>query len=232
MSKKLTQSKITNLKFLCRPYVDVIKYNDSFLKKEAIKIHLLDDACNLLDKPTTKFSNYVKSPKDFAKEPEGLYFTLFHMPYSAGIIGDLLMGDMPGCYCKIRIMLEGLAYCYDIKDNKIIRAKLNYKKFIEYVELKRNKQTYESITKIMERIDKKLELVRRTSFTHIWKKTSDYYMHPTGSIKRFAAGIRKGTIPPGSIALPVKYSQSDLNNLKQLDFYIRAIGILLDKVMP
>lgn len=230
MSKKLTRSKITNLKFLCRPYIDAIKHNGNFLKNIDKEIHLLNDAYKLLDK-ATKFSTYVKSSEDYAKEPEGLYFTLFHMPYSAGIICDILMGDVPGCYCKIRIMLEGLAYCYDIKGNKTIKAKFNYKKFIEYVELKRNKQTYESTTKIMERIDKKLELVRQTSFTYIWKKTSDYYMHPAGSIKRFVAGIHKEIIPPGSIILPAKYSQSDLNNLKQLDFYIRAIGKLLDKVM-
>ena len=209
---------------------EIIEYNNRFLTNETGNI-VFQAALALADKITTKFPIYVRESKDYMEEPEGLYLTLFHSPYSYGLVKDLLTGDLSGCYFKLRIMLESLAYCCMIKSDEGYRTGFNYAKFMRFMEKKREDR--KSTTKVMKALDSEFGLKKTVSFEHIWRNTSAEYLHPVGPINRFVSAMDNlGTLPVGSLILPARYESADSEVLKILASYIDSFGKVLDTVMP
>ncbi|HQU07612.1 MAG: hypothetical protein B7X04_01565 [Parcubacteria group bacterium 21-54-25] len=215
---------------LSQYYKDIIEGNFRFLRSGDGE-SILNAALELANAVSEKFRDHVRSPKDYMEEPEGLYLTLFHSPYSYGLIKDLFTGDLSGCYCKLRIMLEGLAYCCEIKSRGKPEPGMNYEKLLHYVESKR--QSRDSTTKVMKKLDNNFHLKGCASFAHLWRETSNDYLHPAGPVRRFVSSMDdRGTIPVGALILPAQYVSADLGDLQTLGLYLSAFRRLLDVVMP
>ena len=207
-------------------YCSTMKENKEFLHRNAEKtyrevINLINDAINYM---TMAFETKKKENKvDYVKNP--MCFFLHHvlMPQSYAILADLLIGNLPACFMELRLMLETMAKCHfaSLHPNRT----LFFEPKLELLEKQKR-----STSKLLEDFGNVIGLGDKP--VALWGKLSNYWVHPRGIVKRVVNEIvEKSDVPSWAWIIPMNYSESDLDTIKELDKCISQFRSILKATM-
>ncbi|KXA92766.1 hypothetical protein AKJ64_02315 [candidate division MSBL1 archaeon SCGC-AAA259E17] len=122
-----------------------------------------------------------KKQKKYRSQKNPISFFLYHsfMPLSNAIYADLLIGNIPGCFSELRLIVETLGKCYyadlEYSDSYTYREKL------ERLEGEINKEDGPSIAKILRNVGKKASF--RDKMIALWSGLSEDWLHTEGVAK-------------------------------------------------
>lgn len=219
-----TKGNLSSVEDYLNYIFEVMRQNEAFLRQNTEEtyykvVELINDAIDYV-----VFAS-KKSGEDYIKY--SMIYFLHHilMPFSHAIYIDMLTGNIPACFMKLRLMLESLVKCYlaDIKypDSSFFQERL------ELLD-KENKRDNKSTSKLMGELGKELGL----NFVALWGKLSQDWVHTKGIMDRVVAQvIEKSDVPSWGLVLPMYYAESDLDTIDELRNRISKFRRLLTYVI-
>jgi hypothetical protein len=204
--------------------IGMMRENEEFLHKRAKKtckevVELINDAIDNVQLAVKS----AESRKDYIER--SMAFFTYHslMPFSYAIYMDLLSGNVPMCFMELRLMLESLVKCY-LADSKYPERTF-FRDKLELLE-----QENLSTSKLMKELGEKLGA--KNDFVALWGKLSQDWVHTKGIADKVVGYvIEKGDMPPWALAIPINYTENDLDNIDRLRNRISQFRGLLTIVM-
>ena len=187
-------------KKLIEDFCKVIKRNEKFLRKYAEEtynecIELINDAID-----------YTKNKENYTNS---FYFFSNHilMPLSYAVWMDLLCGNLPACFIELRLILESLAMFFLIgpfsQESEFFKEMLNSALYKE------------KISKILKDFGNRIGL--KDEPITLWGKLSENWVHTKGIVKRVVSEIiEKSDVPSWALVIPIEYTNSELEDIKEL----------------
>ncbi len=208
--------------------VEVLRENEKFIYRNAREtyeevIEFINDAIDesgLAVKRSKRGEDYIE---------HSMTFFTYHvlMPFSYAIYLDLLAGNVPACFMELRLMLESLAQCY-LADSRHPEAKF-FQTRLELLEQEMEQRKL-STSKAMRELEEELGI--RNGFVALWGKLSQDWVHTKGFTDKLVGHvIEKSDMPPWALAIPMKYTESDLDILEELRSRISQFRSLLAATM-
>ena len=153
------------------------------------------------------FTKYASSLDKYPTLSAVLFFIVQPQLYS--IMGNLLLGNISGCYWSIRQILES-----------VVEGVIAQLRFPEYPPPKCFDVLYGLKMSFRELCEKLLPapcLGRVKDVVNLWRELSDVWVHPRGFIKRIEEEFKKRKTPPmWSMAIPYAYDLDDVDDLREL----------------
>ena len=213
----------------------VAKENEEFLNKKAKES--FEEVVELVNDTIDYVYPYVyliikekrKKLEECATHP--MFFFALHilMPFSYGILTDLLIGNLPACFYELRMMLESIAKCY-IAELHPEEDLFFEDKLLSLEEVLRERGV--STSKLLEYFGKMIGLDDEP--LKLWGKISQDWIHTTGIASKIVEQLtEKSELPPYALVLPMIYGEADLNTIEELGKRIsnfrRILKITMDK---
>ncbi|MGC9015035.1 MAG: hypothetical protein ACP5KW_11725, partial [Thermoproteota archaeon] len=190
---------------------EVIRENEKFLKEKAREsfgevIGLVNDAIDYV-----VFVTKRKDTKEYTTLSMVPFIYHILMPFSYGISIDLLVGNLPACFYELRVMLESLAKCYvaDLHPNEDLFFE---EKLLSLDAVLKNEEI--SISKLLKDFGKMVDLNDKP--LKIWGKISEEWLHSRIIEKVVDKIIEKSEVPPYGLAIPMNYTEGDLEDIEEL----------------
>jgi len=208
----------------------IMKENYDFVREKADEtytevIELINDAIDYLAAEIQK----GKSKDDYVKDPMLFFIVHILMPQSYAIHTDLLMGNLPACFMELRLMLEAMVKCYfaSLHPDKNLFFELKIISLEDWLS-KQNISTSKFLEEIGKEIGVKRELVA------LWGKLSRDWIHPRGIVERIVNKVvEKADVPPWALAIPMNYTENDLDDInelrKRVSQFRRLLRIVVEK---
>lgn len=187
-----------------------LRENDSFLREKAAETR--DEIVNCVNDAISNRYFAAATPEEDVKSC--MIFSVRHvlMPSGYGIYLDLLAGNLPSCFVKVRLMLESLVKCY-VADCRYPDVTI----FEERIELldKALRQERCSISKLMRQLGEKLGI--GSEFDKLWRVLSDDWVHTKGIANNIASHMASAPgLPSWALVIPMPYSNADLEVIHKL----------------
>jgi hypothetical protein len=208
---------------------NVARENESFLNRKAKEsfeevVELVNDAIDYVT-----FFIERKKVEESATHPMIFFAFNILMPFSYGILTDLLIGNLPACFYELRIMLESIAKCY------IAELHQEETLFFEDKLLSLEKVLEErgiSTSKLLGEFGEMVELGDEP--LKLWGKISRNWVHTIGIVSNIVKQVIEKSEPPTyALALPMKYSEVDLTTIeefgKQISSFRKILKTTMDK---
>jgi hypothetical protein len=189
----------------------VIRENGEFLNNNAEEAYT--EVVNLASDAIDYFGFAVKDGKSqedrvslYLERSMAFFFHHVLWPFSCAIHTDVLTGNLPACFMELRLMLESLAKCY-LADSKY-PAQAFFQERLRLLEEEKR-----SISKLMEDFGERLGL---DFAAPLWHKLSRDWVHTKGVMDKFVSQMEKSNVPRWALAIPVNYTENDLDTLDEL----------------
>lgn len=226
MTEETTKSSAA-AKYLAHTFA-VLKENEGFIRRNAKGTY--EEVIALINDAISEVGLAVKEPEREKKyvEHSTTFFT-YHvlMPFSYAIYLDLLAGNTPACFMELRLLIEFLAKCY-LADSRHPTTPF-FRTRLELLE-EEMEQTKMSISKAMKELGKKIGV--KDEFVTLWGKLSRDWIHTRGFTDKLVSYVtEKSDMPPWSLTIPMRYTESDLNILEELGNRISQFRSLLVAAM-
>lgn len=208
--------------------VEVIRENEKFLRDNAEGTY--KEVIDLINDAIDNVSLAVEKPereKDYLEHSMAFFTYHVLMPFSHAVYMDLLAGNVPACFMELRLILESLAKCY-LADSGYPEAPF-FQTRLELLgqEMERAKL---STSKAMKGLGEELGVTN--GFVALWGKLSQDWVHTKGFIDKLVSHVtEKSDMPPWALAIPMNYTESDLNILEELRNSISQFRSLLATTM-
>ena len=206
---------------------EVAKENEEFLKRKSKEsfgevVELVNDAIDYVT-----FFVERKKVKESTTHPMIFFVFNILMPFSYGILTDLLIGNLPACFYELRIILESIAKSYIAELHPEENLFFEYKLLSLEEALKEKGVSISKLLKdfgeIIEQDDEPLKL---------WGKISQSWIHTTGIVSNIVKQIIEKSEPPTyALALPMKYSEADLTTIEELGKHVSSFRKILKTTM-
>ncbi len=207
-------------------YLDLIHTimheNDEFLHSQSMPtlseaVELMNDAIDRVGQLSRK-----KDWKDsYTRSALTVYAFHILLPQSYAIYLDLLAGNIPACFSEVRIMLESLVKCH--------YADLHYSNepfFQDKLEMLEETQDRKriSITKLMSKLG--------SDYATLWRELSRDWIHTTGLVSKLMEHlVSRGDVPAWALTIPMSYTKSDRETLRELKKRIATFRKLQGKIL-
>ncbi len=122
-------------------------------------------------------------------------------PLVGSISVNLQMGNPLGCLTELRRALELLGRCYFAKTLKEVKVDISDTK-------------WKYVSELMKDLDKELRISGKAK--DLWSRLSKEWVHAPGIAEKFIKTFKKGYIPFWFFILPAKYTEEDINILKDV----------------
>jgi hypothetical protein len=191
---------------------EVSRENEKFLKEKVEEsfrevVELVNDAIDY-----AIFAAKTRRVEEYTTHPMLFFLSNILMPFSCGILTDLLIGNLPSCFYELRVMLESIAKCYVAEhhpgknlffENKILS--------LEDVMRREGVSTSKLLKEFGEMIGLDDEPLKQ------WGEISQEWIHTAGITDRIVEQVvKKSELPPYALALPMIYSEGDLSIIEEL----------------
>ena len=202
---------------------NVAKENERFLNrktKESFEevVELVNDAIDYV-----AFFKIEES----ATHPMIFFASNILMPFSYGILTDLLIGNLPACFYELRIMLESIAKCY-IAESHPEENLFFEDKLLSLEEALKEKGV--SISKLLKDFGEIIE--QDDEPLKLWSKISQSWIHTTGIVSNIVKQVIEKSEPPTyALALPMVYSEADLTTIEELGKQVSSFRKILKTTM-
>jgi hypothetical protein len=196
--------------------------NYNFLLQNAKETH--DEVIELANDAIDYTINFAKKPDIQAEMIRSCVSAyVFHIlqPQSSALYIDLLTGNVPGCFNKLRLLLEGLIKSYEA--DMQFKEQTFFMEKVQSLEEEIYPKGKTSISKLMEKHGKK--------HRKLWQKLSNDWIHTGGLVKKIMEPLlSQNKEMPSSWALyfPAGYSPGDLSELSELQKDVSLFRKLLD----
>lgn len=200
----------------------VMEENHNFLFQNAKETH--DEVVELANDAIDYMINFVKKPDaktEMIRSCVSAYVFHILQPQSSALYIDLLTGNIPGCFNKLRLLLECLIKSYE--------ADIQFKEKPSFVDKIRSleKEIYPkrkiSISQLMGKHEQE--------YRELWKKLSNDWIHTGGLVEKIMEPLlsQNGEMPSSwALYFPAAYSLGDLPALSDLQEDISLFRKLLD----
>jgi len=208
--------------------VEVMQENEKFVRRNAKGAY--EEVIELINDAIDEVGLAVKRPqweKDYLEN--SMTFFTYHilMPFSYAIYLDLLAGNVPACFMELRLILESLTKCY-LGDSRYPEATF-YQTRLELLEQEMEQRKL-STSKAMKELGEKLGATN--GFVALWGKLSQGWLHTKGFTDKLVGHVtEKSDMPPWALAIPMNYTESDMDILEELRNRISQFRSLLATTM-
>lgn len=208
--------------------VEVMRENEKFIRGNAKETY--DEVIELINDAIDEVGFSVKKPereKDYLEYSTTFFTYHILMPFSYAIYSDLLTGNVPACFMELRLMLESLVKCCmaDSRHPKVPSCGSRLKLLEQEM-----RETRMSISKAMKELGEKLGVT--DGFDALWRELSQDWVHTEGFTDKLVKhATEKSDMPPWALAIPMNYTESDLNILEELRGRISRFRSLLSITM-
>ena len=198
-----------------------LRENDSFLGEKAVETH--DEIVNCVNDAISNPYFTAATPEEDIKSCITFFVRHVLMPSGYGIYLDLLAGNLPSCFVKVRLMLESLVKCY-VADCRYPDVTF----FEERIELldKALRQERCSISELMRQLGERLGI--GNEFGKLWRALSNDWVHTKGIANNIASHMANVPgLPSWALVIPMPYSDADLEVINKLGKVISQFRELL-----
>jgi len=207
----------------------IMKENEEFLRSNAKGtyeeiIDLINDTIDLVGYAV----NRKDGREDYVKRSMVFFLHNILMPSSYAIYIDLLIGNLPACFMELRLMLESLTKCY-LADLKYPEQNFFQRK-LELLEKETKDKKGEEVPKREHDFIKEFDEIINLDVESVklWGKLSKDWVHTKGVVDRIVSQISEKSGPPSwALVIPMNYSESDLDTIKELGKRISQFRKLL-----
>jgi len=203
---------------------EVMKENQEFLLSNAKGVS--DEGIKLINDAIDHAALVTKNERGRELYVErSMVFFLYHvlMPFSYAVYTELLLGNTPGCFMDLRLMLESLVKCY-AADSRYRNATL----FHERLELLESKRP--SINRLMREVGRQVGL--NSQFADLWNELSREWVHTKGIVDRVVDRLLQDSgVPNWALVVPMAYTESDLYGLDHVRTQMSRFRTLLAHTM-
>ena len=199
-------------------YIDslaaVLKHNDKFLHENSKNtydevIELIMDAIDYV-----KFlAESEEWKKDYVRFSMVNFVHHILMPFSYAIYLDFLAANLVACFMELRFMLESLVRCY-------------------WADVRYSEQTFfqDKLALLEKDFPRTYRLMKKSGkdFVTLWGKLSKQWVHTKGVVDRMVDEIlEKSDVPAWALAVPMEYTETDIDILAELAKRISRFRVLL-----
>jgi len=195
-------------------FLNIMKDNQRFLHENAKDTYV--EVMKLVDDTIDYVMKTVKDSKWKEKYVKFSMLNFIHhilMPLSYAIYMDFLSANMVACFFELRLMLESLVKSY--------WADLKYPEQTFFQEKMRSlEEEGKSVSKWMKESGE--------NFASLWGKLSQRWVHTKGIVDRIVNEIaQKSEIPAWALAVPMIYTEADIDTIVELRERISQFRVLL-----
>ena len=196
--------------------VEVLEKNHEFLLKNTKTVY--NEVVELINDSIDHIGFFAKNKTwkdDYVRFSMVNYIHHILMPLSYAIYTDLLAANLVACFMELRLMLESLVKCYyaDLRypDETFFQEKIN--------RLEAELQD-KSTSKLLQEFG--------NDAVSLWGKLSMGWFHTKGIVNKFVSEIiEKEDVPAWALAIPMTYTETDLDGIAELHKRIVQFRALL-----